>query len=380
MRILINAVSARAGGGQTYIANLRRFSQIQACRRIVIIVPSGFQFSGAGANWHVIRLGRWLEKPILRNIWENVFLPKIVQRLRIDILFCPGGTLPRFRKGVRCKSVTMFQNMLPFDMRSRRDFPIGYMRLRHWLLRGLLERGMRSASLVIFISNYGREVIESIMPRGIKTSVVIPHGLAPEFLHSEEVKSELAEKLVDRQYYLYVSPLTFYKSQVEVIDAFSKYVAQRDADSKLILVGSIDKRYSKRVKRLIRTRCLEKRVVMAGKVSHSELPTLLKNAYINIFASRSENCPNILLETMAAGRPVLCSNVQPMPEFGEDGVMYIDPYNSIDIAQKWQTLEEDEKKMQELARRAYEIASRYSWGRAAEDTWHAITECYLARD
>ena len=52
-----------------------------------------------------------------------------------------------------------------------------------------------------------------------------------------------------------------------------------------------------------------------------------------------KNCPNILLEAMASGKAILCSNFNPMPEFGGKAVEYFDPSNIHDIAEKIKSFE-----------------------------------------
>ncbi|MDF9774453.1 glycosyltransferase [Pseudomonas baetica] len=52
---------------------------------------------------------------------------------------------------------------------------------------------------------------------------------------------------------------------------------------------------------------------------------------MNIFASSSENYTNILLGALASGRPMIYSDVMPIPEFGEDVVLYFTPFDSMNI-------------------------------------------------
>ena len=52
-----------------------------------------------------------------------------------------------------------------------------------------------------------------------------------------------------------------------------------------------------------------------------------------IYASSCENMPNILIESMASGLPIACSDKQPMPEFLKNGGYYFNA-NSVDSIQK----------------------------------------------
>jgi len=73
-------------------------------------------------------------------------------------------------------------------------------------------------------------------------------------------------------------------------------------------------------------------VMAAGVVPRAELSCAYRHPFVDIFASECENCPNILLQAMAAGRPVLVSNSQPMSEFGGDAVAYFDSCSPRDFA------------------------------------------------
>jgi glycosyltransferase involved in cell wall biosynthesis len=103
------------------------------------------------------------------------------------------------------------------------------------------------------------------------------------------------------------------------------------------------------------------------------LPYLYQNARINIFASECENCPNILLEMMASGRPVVCSNYPPMPEFGGNAVAYFDPEKPESLANILDILLDSPEQQQTLADSAFEKAKNYRWDDAARQTWQVIT-------
>ena len=67
-------------------------------------------------------------------------------------------------------------------------------------------------------------------------------------------------------------------------------------------------------------------MLILGEIPPQELFKFYSNAQINLFVSSCENGRITLLEVMSAGRYVLCSNIPPTPEFGEDAVLYFNPY------------------------------------------------------
>jgi len=369
MRILINALSARLGGGQTYLLNLLKHVPQEKNWQVFVVVQPGFLLDALPRN--VVRLERGsLENPLKRAVWEEIRLPALLRQHGIDLFFSPGGLLPRSLPDNMLKVVT-FQNMLPFDHGQRKKYPLGYRRLRDWLLERGLSSSMRRADLVIFISEFAKNFIRHELGELRGTSVVIPHGLHPSFKVCREKAIPRPAWLPAGDYFLYVSFIDHYKAQLEVVQGFDLY-RQQGGMGKLILAGSEYRPYGNLVRQEIADRGLVGEVILAGNIPHEELPALYQHAQINLFASFTENCPNILLEMMASGRPALVSNRAPMDEFGGDAVAYFDPASPEDMARHLGELIHDEGSQRRLALAAMKRVSAHTWEGAAGQTWQAI--------
>ena len=115
-----------------------------------------------------------------------------------------------------------------------------------------------------------------------------------------------------------------------------------------------------------------------GIVPHEEMHGLYAVADINVFASSCENMPNILLEGMASGLPIACSNRGPMPEVLGDAGVYFDPEQPDEIAEAIRTLIESSELRLEKAQAAYERAQQFSWARCADETLRFLAQIYRA--
>ena len=73
-------------------------------------------------------------------------------------------------------------------------------------------------------------------------------------------------------------------------------------------------------------------ITYRGAVPYEKLDVIYAAADIGAFASSCENMPNILLEGMAAGLPMACSHMGPMPEVLGDAGVYFDPEDANSIA------------------------------------------------
>jgi len=102
-----------------------------------------------------------------------------------------------------------------------------------------------------------------------------------------------------------------------------------------------------------------------------------KHASFAIFASQSENCPNILLELMASGCAVLCSDMPPMPEFGQDAVIYFNPRSPSDLAEKLEYLVNNHQVIDQLKQKALAHADSFQWTVSAKQTWRALHDVTL---
>ena len=369
--ILINGFSARRGGGQTYLINiLEHFRPIENIR-VTLLIHNDQEITIQNPKINIIRISFNVRNPFLRFFWEKFYLPILIKKESIDLLFCPGGLISTIQPQ-SCKKVTMFRNMIPLDKVQRRNYPLGYMRFRNWLLGFSLIRSMEKADLVIFISEYGKEIVRSITKNGIKNSVVIPHGVNNIPPQTEDSK---IKRISNDPYIAYVSTVDVYKSQLEVVEAYYLLSKENENLPKLFLVGPWETMsYVNKIKDRIKQYNLKNKIELTGGISYREIFEVYKNAEFLIFASKSENCPNILLESMACSKAVLCSNFQPMPEFGKDAVLYFDPENPKDLAVKIRMLLEDKKLLNTLESKSLDRSSVYDWEECSKKTWSILSE------
>ena len=370
-RIVVNALSARQGGGQTYVMNLLESLPERSAAQIFILAPDTLSLPLRKKNVTKIHVKWPVENPFTRAIWEWFYLPKLLKQLDADVLFCPGGIIGgRVPEG--CKTVTMFRNMIPFSLMQRKRYRLGYMRVRNWLLERTLSRSMAKADRVICISEFARRVIEQKLSGLPGKTIVIPHGINSIFRENHQPRPAW---LPAGEYILYVSILDVYKAQLEVVRAFSLLKARRPTSEKLVLTGPDRSHYARKVRDEIERLGLQNDVVLTGPVSHNDLPALYRHALINVFASECENCPNIMLEALASGRPLLASSRPPMPEFGGDGAIYFDPSSPDELAVKLASVIDNPERLQEMSYRARERSLLYDWEQTARTTWDLIQKC-----
>jgi glycosyltransferase involved in cell wall biosynthesis len=306
---------------------------------------------------------------LLLSIWKKLFLRGYAEKLGASLIFFPGGIVGAgIPRGAR--SATMFRNVIPFDMQQRRRYGLSYQRVRNWLLQRVMLKGMLGADRVIFLSDYGRSLIEKHAGHAITGAVTIPHGVSDAFRSGGPRPTWLP----GTPYVLYVSTFEPYKAQIEVVQAFARVINEWKEPLSLVLLGYQHTPYGERVRREITELGLEDRVSIPGNRPYSELPAANQHALVTVFASEAENCPNVLLEAMASGKPILCSSRPPMPEFGGDAVWYFEPSNVAELGGLLARLLREPDTRATLGARAAERSRRYNWDETARKTWAALLE------
>lgn len=367
MKIVINALSARLGGGQTYVKNLLARLPDREDLDIQIFAPSSLDLPIDSRI--VRRTTRWPTKnPVLRTLWEVIALPRLLARENAQVLFCPGGVVAT-RAPRRCKTVTMFRNMIPFDRAVVERLPFGWQRIRNFILRRVMLRSMSRADLTIFVSNHARCVIERI--ESISAATTIPHGIGEAFrTHGKAIVRPTW--LPRGEYILYVSRFDVYKHQLEVAEAYCMLSAELRERYSLLFVGEVNPEQEEMLVRVAARYSVVDRVHIAGAVPYGELPAAYRNAAAIVFASSCENCPNILLEALGSGRPVLSSDVMPMPEFGAAAVEYFSPASSVSIRDAMMRVLCDDDRRRVLGELAARRSEDFDWNKAASETWRQI--------
>lgn len=372
--VLINGLSARRGGGKTYLYNLLSClpSQYES-DDILLLLPTSFSL-GSGTIHPTIRVRQVdTDNPLYRIFYEFFWIPLLLRKLRPEVYFSPGGLLLGMTSGP-WKSVTMFRNMIPFDVVERKKYPIGYMRFRNWLLSKLLLKSMMKADLMIFISKFACSVIRALEPNGIQNFAIIPHGVGQNF-HELGINTPNKEEFIPKEEYIfYPSIIDVYKSQYEVVDAIADLKQRGVEVPQVLLAGELYGAYGAKIQKKIDALGLASDVRLLGPIPYEQMPSFYKHAEFVLFASKSENCPNILLEALASGCAVACSNIMPMPEFAQDAAVYFDPAAPRDIARAIEELVQDPVKRASLKSKSKRVAKRYSWEQSASQTWHALFE------
>jgi glycosyltransferase involved in cell wall biosynthesis len=295
--------------------------------------------------------------------WQYACLGNEARTKGCDILLnTDAGTVSRFSP-----AVTMSRNMLPFEEGEMQRYGFGKRRLRLELLKIVQAASLRRSAGAIFLTKYASKKIQCYSGP-LRNVAHIPHGIGDNFkTNIPERCKKWSQQTTVRC--IYVSPIAPYKHQGNVIRAIG-HLQRQGYKVTLKLLGGGDASDINQIVRQIQCSDLQfESVDLAGTAKHSDIPAQLDNSDLFIFASSCENMPNALMEGMAKGLPIACSDRGPMPEVLKDGGIYFDPEDYFSIAKSIQLLIDEPELRRSKSQRAKLIAMEYSWARCGNETW-----------
>ena len=289
-------------------------------------------------------------------LWKHVGLPLALARDRVDVFHSPTGTLPLV---TACKQVVTIHDL--FAAIEPRWFTprVG------WQLRTTQARAARVAARVIAVSECTRsDLIEryGVPPERIR---VIYNGVDHARFRPAEVDPEAVARRygVPHPFVLCVGSLMPWRNAPRLLRAVERLgygllFVGRDiwgTDPTASLAAQHGWSWAR----------------FAGYVPEEDLPTLYAAALVFAYPSLYEGFGIPPLEAMACGTPVVASRAGALPEVLGDAAILVDPYDEESLANAiWSAARDDGS----LQRSGLERAARFTWQRAAEDTWRVYEE------
>jgi glycosyltransferase involved in cell wall biosynthesis len=281
-----------------------------------------------------------------RILWEQTMLPLAVSRCGVDVLLNPGFTAPIVAS---CPGVTVFHDL----QHKRHPEYFRWFDLPFW--KFLLWTSAHRASRIIAVTEATRADLLRLYTVPAGRIHVVHHGVDPAFL---DLHRNSIEKFV-----LCVSTLHPHKN----IDRLIRAYARETRDYKLVLAG-MRGFHADAIDRLIDELNIRDRVTLTGWISRAQLFDLYDRAWACVYPSTFEGFGMPALEAMAAGAPLLCSDIPPLREVAGDTALYFDPLNEDALAHGLERIVSDETLRAKLTAAGRERARSFTWERTARET------------
>ena len=229
-----------------------------------------------------------------------------------------------------------------------------------------IRRCAEQADIVIAISEYTKSDIINYFHLPEDKIKVVYCGLNNPDKYRAPLSGKKIERFEGMEFILSVSAIHYNKNQEGLIRGFFAFKERNpDCDIKLVLAGPTRNAESIPLELRSHPR-FEKDIIFTGYVSDDELIGLYANALAFAYVSLYEGFGIPILEAMAAGKAVICSDTTSMPEVGGDAVEYCNPYDYESIAISMEDVVFNLERRKQLEERAIIQAKKFSYEKAAK--------------
>jgi glycosyltransferase involved in cell wall biosynthesis len=248
------------------------------------------------------------------------------------------------------------------------EHPEFFTSMRSAQLRMTVARSVRLAAKVITVSEFSRSQILKAYDIPADKVVAIPNAANPHFRvigRERAQKSVRAELNFDAPFVFSVGDLQPRKNHIGLIEAFSMAMQrQPKLNHHLVLTGK-QTWFTPKVREAAARSGFAGRIHFTGFVDDARLLELYNACDCFVFPSFYEGFGLPILEAMACGRSVACSNTSAMPEVADGAGLLFNPHDAEDIARAILDILLDGELRARMERLGLQRAAGFTWQKSA---------------
>lgn len=366
MRIIVNAVASTAGGGKTYLGNLLAWLRSRDTDEFEVWVPESDSDQYAPVPSHIrLRTSRLAHAGFLgRLLWEQIVLP---WRLRSSgqVLLCLGNFCPLWSP---IPVVLLSANALYFCRRFVDD--LRYRCHYTWIIRHRLKGRMvlasaRAADVVVTPTQAMADQLSHALRRPLGTQRTLWFGHHPR--SAGPPATPLLSACPNEIRFAIVSFYNYFRNFETVFRALAILKKTSDLTVRLVLTTDLEPGLklggydTTSAYKLVRELDITDRVTCTGHVPYDELPGFHASVDGLIAAGYVESFSFTVVEGMAAGLPVLASDIPTHREVGGDAALYFRPLDAEHLAEQWLRMANDAQLRRQMAAAGRERSRHFDW-------------------
>jgi glycosyltransferase involved in cell wall biosynthesis len=332
---------------------------------LVLLVPSWYERAEEWASLPKVRLVRCNVPKLrpLRVAFEQIAIPLLARRHRVDVLFSPSNFRPLAYRGANVMGLHAIQHFLLND-------DIGSVRSKY--LRYTVRRSVETADRTITVTDTLKEdtlKLFDVAPDRLVTVSMGPQPWVAELLAARDRADAEPYRLPDgRPYVLCISRLYALKNHARLIAAWARFVADTDAPHQLVIVGGDADVTRAELEAIAREEGVADRVVFLGRVPQADVPGLYAGATAIAYVSLYETFGHPVLEAFATDTPLLTSSRGATAEVAGGAAVLADPEDVGSIAEGLAAVVLDEELRARLVADGRRRVESFSWDSCAEET------------
>jgi len=313
-----------------------------------------------------------IKKPVrlanhLQWLWDRLFLPRVISNSKIDIFHATdNNSIPISHS---CKVIATIYDLIPCIFPKHYFNSLKTLDLRYNYYRQLAAA--KKSAMIITISEYSKKDIMRILHVSEEKIKVIYLAANEKFkpIKDNQILEKVKAKYnINRPFALYVGGFDYRKNVERLIKSFYLFSQQSTEDLQLVIGGCIGNKIALELKQLISLLNLKEKIVLPGFIADRDLPAMYSAAELLIFPSLYEGFGLPVLEAMACGTPVICSNTSSLSEVAGDAAILVNPYDEEEIAQAMKRVLSNPDLREKMKRKGLERAKLFSWEQTAKKT------------
>lgn len=294
------------------------------------------------------------------SIGEQVGFNKLIREAGLDLMHFPNFNVPIMNQVPFVVTIhDVVHHRLPGNKPSHIFHRAAY--------RAVINAAAKKSELVLTVSHAAEFEISDLLGVPQEKIRVTYEAANPVAVSDSDIVAVKQKFMVTKPYIVFVGVMERKKNVIALARGFDFLKEQFKENVQLVLVGREDPHYPQIISEITRIKYAND-VIVTGVVSDKEKYALYKGAVAFASASKFEGFGLPGLEAMAMGTPLAVSDIPVFNEVYDNGAIYFDPNDAIDIAQKLSLLVRDPQYRELIAQNGYARSLEFSWKKTAQKT------------
>ncbi len=310
-------------------------------------------------------------------LWEQFALPKAARKEGCDLLHCTSNTAPIWTKiplVVTLHDIIYMESSYLQILKGKGSL---YQKFGNVYRRLFIPAVVKRSQKIITVSHFEKNRIADFFGmKGDNRLTAVYNGVSEHFkpiTDKKELKRVQEKYELPDQFFFFLGNTDPKKNTKGTLQAFSDFRKQTGSNVPLVMLdyeaGELNQLLTE-----IGDSELRQHILLTGYVANTDLPAIYSLCTLFLYTSLRESFGIPMLEAMACGAPVITSTTSSMPEVAGDGALLADPFKPEEITAAMIRLTTDQTLRDDLIKKGYAQAAKFSWKAMAEQVRNIYLE------
>lgn len=292
--------------------------------------------------------------------WFNFKVPKLLRQHRADVFLSFEGICSIRTKKPQCLLVSHTAWQQSFQMQKK---------WVHSFYRKFMPVFLTKAKSIVAVSDFIKKELEEKYSVASKKIELLYPGIDENFKPLDWEQAEaIRDKYTDgKSYFLFSGNINKHSNYINLLKAFTFFKKRQKSNMLLLFAGNPDEQFLQDLK----TYKLKNEVKLLQGLSVKETAHVTAAAYAMVNPTRLTGLINPILQAMQCHVPVIVADTDAMQSAYEQAVVYCNPAQVEDIANKMMLIYKDEEKAKALVEAANRLIKKHNW----DNTVQTLMQC-----